>query len=263
MSLTNTVAARAEERDFGTFSQARWLAWQEVKRAWLSYPVTALATLLIGVLAAGAVDGILVVEGAEEDGRRFERLYNVFFADFIFLVFCSLLAVNWMSRDYFRVFSEDAFSERVVFVRGLPVSTVALVAGRVISMGPSLLLNALAFFVPVYLISDLRGLGWGFAWFVAAWLGYALFGAGLLLLAELGLAGRTYVGLSFASVPALMVAIALLEWAVDLMAVGRVVGLVQAHGPLPTLVSVSVGAAGLVLLAGATVRRVRRREMSP
>ena len=195
MSVANAMERHTEEQEknSGTFSQARWLAWQEIKRSWLSYPVTALVTLVIGWFVAGAVNGILFVEGAGEGGQRFERLYNASFADFFFLGFCFCLAVNWMSREYFRVFSEDAFSERLTFVRVLPVSTGALVVGRMISMCLSLLLNAPAFFVPVYLMSDLGGLGWGFLWFVTVWVGYSLFGAGLLLLAELGLTSGTYV----------------------------------------------------------------------
>ena len=251
----SSVSVERKEGDVHVFREARWLAGEEIKRTWLSYPVTALTTLVAGLFVAATVDGILTVEGVGEAGRGFEYWYNTFFTDFLFLAFGTFLSVNWMSREYFRVFSEDVFSERLAFMRGLPISSTTLVVGRMISMCLSLLLNAPAFFVPVYLVSGLNRLGWDFLWFVAVWIGFSLFGTGLFLLAELGLQGKTYVRLSFATVPVLMAVIGFLEWSVGLRAVARITGLAEAYGPLSAL------AALLTILTRATIRRVGRRDL--
>ena len=258
---THTTRTERDEGRVRVFRGAQWLGWQEIERSWLSYPVTALAMLVTGWFVAVFVDGVLVVEGFGEGGRTFEDSFNAFFADLLFLNFGALLAVNWTSREYFRVFSEDAFSERLAFVRGLPISTTTLVLGRLISMCFSLLLNVPAFFVPMYLVSNLGGLGWDFLWFVITWAAYSLMGAGLWLMAELTIRGRSYVWLSFAWTLLLIPAVILLEWVVDLRAVTRIAGLVEAYGPLPALVALPFGTAVLAVLTVSTAHRVERRDL--
>lgn len=258
---TASTQADDKEKSMNTISQARWLAWQEIKRSWLSYPVTALAMLFFGYVTASIVDGFLVVEGFGEGGRTYANRFEAFVADYLFLGIVAFLAVNWMSREYFRVFSEDAFSERLVFMRGLPISAATLVLGRMVSMGFSFLFNTPAFFVPVYLISNLDGLGWAFLWFVAIWVGYSLAGIGISLLAEFTISGRVYVWATCIGVVLLMFGLIFLELTVDLRAVSRIAGLVESYGPLPALISVLLGAAALAILTKITIRRVERRDL--
>lgn len=259
-NLTETRAGK-REKDTSAFAQARWLAGQEIKRSRFSYPVTALTMLVAGWFVASSVEGVFIVEGLGEEGRTFEDSFNAFFADFLFLSFGALLTVNWMAREYFRVFSGDAFSERLAFMRGLPISAATLVVGRLISMCFSLLLNAPAFFVPVYLISNLSGLGWDFPWFATVWVGYSLLGTGLCLLAEFTIHGKTYVWLSCACTFLLIPVVILLEWTVDLRLVTRIAGLTEAYGPLPALVALLIGATALVILTNVAIRRVERRDL--
>ena len=143
MSIASATDKRAEERnkDMSTFSEARWLAGQEIKHSWLSYPVTALLVLFFGYFAASTVDGFLTLDGFGEGGRSFQDRFNTWFTDYLFLSFGAFLTLNWMSREYLRVFSDDAFSERLIFSRSLPISAEALVLGRLMSMCPALLLN--------------------------------------------------------------------------------------------------------------------------
>lgn len=246
----------------GWWREAVWLAGKEIRRSWISYPVTGLAMLLMGLLVAPSMDGILSVEGFGEDGREFEDWYNAFPLDFFFLAFGMLLALNWMSGEYFRVFERDAFSERLIFMRGLPVSAGTLVGSRMVSLCFALAFNVPAFFVPVYLISDLGRLGWSFPWFGLIWVGYSLLGAGLWLLAEFGIRGKTYVWLSFAGTALIIAAVMFLEWAVGLRAVDRIAGLAQSNGPLAAFVALAVGAAGFALMARSATRRIERRDLS-
>lgn len=264
--METEVVGVGDERGMVTASDrlrdGLWLAGREIRRSWLSYPITGLAMLLIGLLVAPSINGILSLEGFGEGGREFEDWYNAFFPDFLFLMFGMFLALNWMSGEYFRVFSRDAFSERLVFMRGLPVSPGMLVGSRMISLCFALPFSVPAFFAPVYLISDLGRLGWSFLWFVLIWVGYSLLGAGLWLLAEFGIRGKTYVWISFAGTALAIVAVMFLEWAVRLRVVDRIAGLAQSNGPLAAAVSLMVGAAGFVLMARLATRRIEKRDLS-
>ena len=263
MSIASATDKRAEERnkDTSTFSEARWLAGQEIKHSWLSYPVTALLVLFFGYFAASTVDGFLTLDGFGEGGRTFADRFNTWFTDYLFLSFGAFLALNWMSREYLRVFSEDAFSERLIFSRSLPISADTLVLGRLMSMCPALLLNTPAFFVPVYWISDLSELGWNFLWFVAVWVGYSFIGTGISLLAEFTISNRVYLRATYIGTFLLFFGLIALEFTVDLRAVSRIAGLVQTHGPLPALASILLGTAALAILTRTTIRRVERRDL--
>lgn len=244
-----------------TFAEARWLAWREIKRTWLSYPATALGMLIFGLLTASIVDGFLILEGFGEGDRPFQDFFYAFYADLFFLIYGGFLTFNWMSREYLRVFSGDTFSARLAFVRSLPISVETMVLGRLISMCLALLLNAPAFFLTVYFVSNLSDLGWSFLWFVAVWIGYSLLGTGFYLLAEFTISGKTYTWLSFTWVLLLVVGLIFLELTVELRAVSRIAGLVESYGPLPALASVLLGAAALAILTKITIRRVERRDL--
>ncbi len=263
MSIAGATDERVEERhsEMSIFAEARWLAGQEIKRSWLSYPATALMVLFFGYFAASTVDGFLVLEGFGEGGKTFQDRFDAWFSGYIFISFSVFLGLNWMSREYWRVFSEDAFSKRLAFVRGLPISASTLVLGRLMSMCPALLLNTPAFFVPVYWISDLSELRWNFLWFVAVWIGYSFIGTGISLLAEFAISGRVYLWATLVGVFVLFFGLIALEFTVDLALVSRTAGLVQTYGPLPALASVLLGAAALAILTRATIRRVERRDL--
>lgn len=234
----------------GHWQEAAWLGGKEIRRSWLSYPGTGLAMLVLAFIFSPTIDESL------------EGSYTAFLPDFIFLGLGAVLAVNWLSREYRQAYSRDTFSERLIFLRSLPVPSEAIVGGRMISLCFALLFTVPAFFTPLYLLTDLGQLGWSFVWFILIWVGYSLLGAGLWLLAEFGLSGRTYTILSFASVPVLIVAVLTLEWAVRLRAVERLSGLAQSHGPLTAIVSLMVGAVVFAVIARAATRRIESRDLS-
>lgn len=230
--------------------EARWLAGREVRRTWLSYPVSGLAMVLLGLLASAAVYGV-----------RFEEWYNATLPDYLFLFSAAVLAMNWVSRDYFSSWL-DSFSMRLLFMRELPISPGTLVMSRMMAMSLALVFTVPAFFLPIYLLSDLDQLGRGYLWFVLIWIGYSLLGAGGHLYLELGVHGRTYNLIYFALAFVGLALLAFLEWAVGLRVVERAAGLAQDHGPLAAIVSLVIGATGFALLGRAAVRRIERRDLS-
>lgn len=241
-----------------TLVEARWLAGLEVKRAWLSYPVSGLFLLFLAGLAS---PGLSVIPDNGESGGL-ERAFASFMPDLLFLIVGLLLCVNSLSRDYLLVWTSDPFTTRLAFLRSLPISIRSLVAGRMLSMVLALPLTVPAFFVPVYFLTDLRELGVAYLWFVGIWVGYSFFAAGLTLLMELGLRGRTYSLISLGMIAAIPVMVGLLEWLVELRLVERTALLARDYGAAPAAVSLVLGAGLFVLLAGATVRRIESRELS-
>ena len=241
---------RPKERgDVNRFAEAFWLAKKEMKRAWLSYPASGLFALIFGFLVVPSLSGAM------------EDRYDAFFSDYFFLLGGTYLAINAISKDYMLVW-RDPFSSRLLFLRNLPIPTGSLVASRVISMLFALVLNAPAFFLPAFFLSDLGELGTSYLWFAGVWVGYGLLWAGLYLLFELTTNGKVYTLITFGFVGLIIVVLVLLEWTVDLRLVGRTAELAQSYGPLPAIFSILAGAAAFALLSRATVRRIEKRDLS-
>lgn len=241
------------------FGQARWLARQDIRRAWLSYPASGLFVLFLGFVATSLVWGVQTqeVNGARNLGQA------VFFADYVFVLTGCILVVNAISMDYLRVWTQDVFSDRTAFLRSLPLSTGTLVASRVITMLFAVPFTASAFFVPVFLFTDLRELGLSYLWFCGIWLGWGLLYAGVTLLCEFGLSGRTYCWFSLVLIAGLVAGLLLIENVSGVGLVGSAASLAQAgYGPLLAPVSLVVGGIGFVLFARLTVRRIEHRELS-
>ena len=255
MSAPSRSGMRVEDwGGAGVFVGALWVAGWEIGRAWSSYALGGLSFMFLGILVVPGLSGVFELEGFGLGGSRMEDLYNDFFADASFLVVCAFLAVNVLVH-------RDGFSSRLLFSRELPISAAGVVAGRAISMLFALLVNALAFFLPVFLLSGLGDLGASYLWFAGVWVGYGLLASGLWLLMELSADGGTRVPIFVASAISLVVVLALLEWTVNLGLVGRTVGLVRGYGALPAVFSVLVGAAAFALLARLTARRILERDV--
>lgn len=240
---------------------AIWLAGREMGRAWRSYPLTGLFVLFLGLLVVPGLSGVFEVAGFGARGERLEGFYNAFFPDYLFLVVCAFLGVNAISNDYTPAW-RDAFSSRLLFLRSLPIPARSLVVSRVISMFFALAINVPAFFLPVYLFSDLEELGASYLPFCGIWVGFGLLGAGLYLLLELTVSGRTFVLTYLGLAAALAAVLAILGWTVNLSLVRETAGLARSYGALPAVFSFVTGAAAFALLARATVRRVERRDLS-
>ena len=241
-----------------SFTESFWLAKREMRRAWLSYPLTGLFVLALGLFAVPSLSGIFEVDSSGAVGLRMEDHYNDFISDYLFLVVGAFLGVNAISRDYTLASWQDTYLARLLFMRELPISTGSLVASRVISILFALVLYAPAFFVPAFFLSDLGALGVSYLWFCGIWIGYGLLGSGLCLLLELTVNGKVYILISVGFTVSLMVVLALLEWMVDLSLVGRTAQLVQSYGPLPAIISILAGGAALALLSRVTARRIEK-----
>jgi hypothetical protein len=264
MSASRPPGMRTKERGDvnGFFAEAFWLAKREMKRAWLSYPLTGLFVLFLGFFAVVTLSGILEFEGFGAGVKRVEENYNAFFVDYLFLLVCTFLGVNAISKDYTLIW-RDPFSSRLVFLRSLPISAGTLVGSRALSMLFALVLGAPPFFLPAYFLTDLGELGMSYLWFAGVWVGFGLLGSGLCLLFELTVTGRVYTLIYFGFAVTLAVVLALLEWTVDLSLVGRTAELAQSsYGSLPAICSILTGCAAFALLARATVHYVEKRDLS-
>src|SRR5215217_8028431 len=210
------------------FAGGFWLARKEIRRTWLSYPLTGLFVVFLGFFVVPGVSGVFELEGFGTWGERTEELYNAFFSDYLFVVICAFLVVS-----------------------------------RALGMLLALLLNAPAFFLPACFLTDLGEFKTAYLWFVCVWLGYSLLASGLWLLCELTVSGRAYTLTYFGLAASLMVVLALLEWTLDLSLVRRTAELAQSnYGALPAVFSVLIGAVAFALLARATAHRIEKRDFS-
>ena len=240
---------------------AFWLAKKEMRRAWLSYPMTGLYVLFLGFFVVQSLSGVFEFQGFGARGEMMEDRYNAFFSDYFFLIVCSSLAVNVLSRDYALIW-HDAFSSRLIFLRRLPISAQSLAGSRALCMLFALVLNAPAFFLPAFLLLDVGEPGALHLYFAGVWIGYSLLASGLWLILELSVSGRVYTLISFGLAASLMVVLALLEWAVDLSLVGRATELARSYWALPAVFSILAGAAAFAILSRLTVRRLQKRDLS-
>jgi hypothetical protein len=264
MSASIPSSMRTEEwgEVNGFFAQAFWVARKEMKRAWLSYPLTGLFVLSLGLFAVPSLSGVFELEGSGAVGLRVQEHYNDFISDYLFLVVGAFLGVNAISRDYTLASWQETYLSRRNFVRKLPISAGSLVASRVISMLFALILYALAFFLPAYFLSDLGELGTGtYLWFCGVWIGYGLLGSGVCLLLELTSSGKVYILISIGFTASLMVVLALLEWTLNLSLVGRTAHLAHSYGALPAIISILAGGGALAILSRLTARRIAKRDL--
>jgi hypothetical protein len=248
-----------EEQRVSGFVGAFWIARKEMKRTWLSYPLSGLLVLSLGLFAVPALSGVLELKSTGAVGLRVEVHYNDFLADYLFLVVGAFLGVRAISRDYTLASWQDTYTLRLLLSRKLPISTGRLVGGRLILILFSLFLYAPAFFLPAFFLSEIGELGGSYLYFCGVWIGYGLLGSGLCLLLELTSSGKVYTLLSFGFTASLMVVLALLEWTVNLSLVGRTAELVQSAGALPAIISILAGGAALALLSRLIVQRIEKR----
>lgn len=244
-------------------ADAFWLARKEMRRAWPSYVLGGSIVSLLGCFAAVSLSGVLEMDGLGA-GEKMGEFYNAFFADFLFLLVCAVLGANTLLR-YYTQYWRDTFSTRLALLSSLPISAGALVGSRVLCMLFTLVLGALAFFLPVYFFSDLgEELGTGtYLSFCGVWVGYGLLGAGLWLLLEFGVSGRAYALISYTFALTLMVVVAVLQWTAGLSLVERTTQLAQSgYGALSSIFSILAGGAAFVLLTRATIRHIRKTNLS-
>jgi hypothetical protein len=263
VSASSVPSMRTEGRGgVSSSAEAFWLMREEMKRAWVSYPLSGLFVVSLGLFAVPSLSGVFEVAGSGAVGLRVKDHYNDFLADYLFLVVGAFLSVNAISKDYTLASWQETYASRLHFLRELPTSTGSLVSSRVLSMLFALVLYAPAFFLPAFFLSDLGALGASYLWFCGVWIGYSLLGSGVCLLLELTSSGKVYTLFSLGFAASLMVVLALLEWTVDLSLVGRTAQLAQSPGALPAIISILAGGAAFALLSRVTVHRIEKRDLS-
>ena len=263
MRVSNVRAIMEGTRGRGSADAFR-LAREEMGRAWPSYVLGTSIVLFLGLAAAvslpAGVSGLEAMMGRRQSTRDF---YGIFFSDYLFLLVFAVLGANTILRYYTRSW-RDTSSSRLDFLGGLPFSAGVLVGSRTLCMLSTFVLGSLAFFLPVYFLSNLgEGLGVGkYLSFCGVWVGYGLLGAGLWLLLEVGVSDRAYSAIFFTFALTLMVAVIVLDWEAEVGLVERTAQLAQSgFGALSSILSILAGGAAFVLLARATVRRIRKDRL--
>jgi hypothetical protein len=260
MSDSGPSSMRARERDGLNGLAGAFRLAKEMERKRLSYPLSGLFLLIVGFLLVPGLSGVLELRGFGVWEHRVEEFYNVFFLDCMFLGVCALLAVNAVSGGH-ALGRRSVFSWRLLLSRRLPVSARSLVSSRAVSLLFALVLNVPAFFLPVFLLSEIGELGISYVWFAGTWIGYSLLISGLYLLLELTANGRARASISAGCALSLLV-LAILEWTLELNLVGTTVELAKDYGPLPAVLSILGGCAAFAILCRATVHLVRSRDIS-
>lgn len=246
-------------------AEALWLVGEEMRWSWRAYVLSVLIVLSLGLIGAvGLSLGVSEFEGYVLQEQRTQEFYGAFFVDYLFLLVFAVLGVNIIFRYYTRDW-RGAFASRIRFFRGLPLSVGALVGSRALGTLFALIVGALAFFVPVYFVSDLGGeLGIeAYLFFSAAWVGYGLLASGVAMFFEFGASGKSYAFISYGFAFPLVILVVLLESTQYAGIVGRVAWVAQGrYGTLLAGLSILMGCVAFLLLSGATVRRLRTRDLS-
>ena len=248
-----------------TWRDAWWLAERDVRRAWLSFPATALLVLVLGFFTGLIAND---VSSGRWSGRgAFDSIFPSLLLDFYFLgVAGPVLTLNVLfNKDYSAYWRRDYLTKRLFFLRSLPIGVRELVVGRVLVMLFTLLVMAPCFFVPLYLMSAEPAFGSDpvrYAWFAVLWLGFALFVGGANMYAWLATDGRTNVWVAAVAIVSIALVVGLLNAAFGVGIVTGTMGLVRAYGPLPSVLSLLAGLGALFLWALAMERRLKRRDLS-
>lgn len=236
--------------------EATWLARWEIRRTWPSFPCTTLIWVIMGVFASMIL--LDVFDGGHEEFPA---------AGIFLLAACQALATNAGSRDSW-VSGNTAYPDRVAFFRSLPISATQVVASRVLSRLPVLLLNSAALFVPPYLVSVAVGSGVAqelgllpYLWFALMWVGYALVMGSWILYGELAMHGRAYMKAQYVGAIPFLAAVLVLVFAFRVHVVAGTAHFAQTYGPLSAGVALLCGAGASALWMAATSRRLARRDL--
>lgn len=244
-------------RSGGNFRDSLWLAGMDVRRSWVSFPVAALTVLVPGFYLVVLYSAVFSGSGG---------VFDTFLLDLWFLLMVAVLNVNFLfNRDYYYKLSEDNYTKRLSFLRGLPISSRAVIVGRAMYMAVALVCSVPPFFlIPCLASAELRALigPLNYIWFVEVWLGYALFMMGFLLFMWNGLSFQTEQLLLFLFFPGGCLLVATVSnLALDGGLTMSLIQVAKTQGPLAALVSIAAGCAALTLWVKMAEKRLDRREL--
>ena len=261
--IVKAAGIRADEKEkrMNTISQARWLAWQETKRTWLSYLATGTFFLLFGLFA-------LIYLGQLFDGeasiRTAENSSLIVSSNVFFLAIISGLAVNSFSKEYLYSWGRNNFSDRLTFLRSLPISNRTMVTNRLLTLLVALSINTVLFFLPPYLLSESLSAGLGpiqYLWFILIWASYALIGAGFYVYMEFNASGRAYnITMLLLLAPIIFVG-GTAALVFDVSFLSSVAELALSYGPLLAIPIFLLGFIWLLVCCRTTVRHIEKRNL--
>ena len=235
--------------------RAAWLARADIRKSWVSFPVAAVVCLLPGLYAT-----FLFAEALGGSSR-----FATLLLDYWFLLVVAVSNVNFLfNRDYYYRFSEDNYTKRLSFLRGLPISARAVVAGRAMVMSVALACSAPSFFLVPYLVDpEIRAATGptGYLWFAGVWVGYALFAMGFLLFMWNGLSWRAERGLLWLFPVSVVLAALVSSLLFDDGLVLATAWAARAYGPLAAGAAIAFGVLSLALWARAAEGGLRGRDL--
>lgn len=254
-----------------TLRNAWLLSKREISLSVISYSITVFATLLLGLLVVGMEFFNLLYAWGENTTQASSLAPSNWVLDFFFLLFVSLLAINWFAEGWSFPW-RNVFSKRYAFLRILPIDSRDLIAGRVLTMTLTLLSLSALFFLPGYLLANLLGTEQfldavrsqlnllQYLWFVIIWIMFGLVAGGFHLYMESGVRGRSILIVQLAWYLPLLLLVFVVSPAIDGIVAGTL-RLVQQYGPLPAVVAAIVGGPLFSLWVVAAKRRLERRDL--
>lgn len=249
-----------------SWREAFWLARNDIRRTWISYPATGLVVLCAGLFYTVLFPGWFSRFGlfGEREGN-FTGFVNDFVLDMGFLMVIPILVINAiLNRDYSARFAADNMSGRIAFLRSLPITTRELVTSRILTMLITLPVAAPLFFLPPYLLSPALGerlTPAQYLWFAAIWISYALLVGGGYMYVWLGVSGSTDRRITLGLMFLIPIFVGLLN-GFGIHVVEVTISLAQAHGPLAATTALAIGSAGLILWGRAAERRLGNRDLA-
>lgn len=235
---------RVKRGDQRTLNDAVWLAGQDIRRTRGAYVASA---AYLGALS------VLIIAGSSI------KVGTISF-EIVMFATVTILWTPFFARDYMS-WSSDPVAERLSWLRSLPISARTIARSRMLADVPALPLNALAFFLPIYLAGT-WSLGDGqFLWFVCSLIGLSLIGAGINLCLELGVSLRRWLVLNVLILAPAIALVGLLAWRLDFMMMSWLANVSGQHGPLLALVCIVIGVASFLLLGRLAEDLLRRREL--
>jgi hypothetical protein len=235
-------------------STVLWLARFEIRTFWLTIVITGGFMLLMGTLVAtivslGALGPTGDISGADS-----------ILADIVILTLATLLATPYGSWGAVHEW-QNPLERRLGLMRTMPIPVSTLIGGRMVFMLSTLILTVPAFFVPIYLLGEIRLSFGAFLVFVLFWIGYALISSGMTLYIDVVRGSRFFLVSSFFSAGALIGLVILVSFGLGFRIVYEIGELAVNHGLILGLGALIVGALGFALAGWLTARDLPGREI--
>jgi hypothetical protein len=246
------AGTRVNQQQFGS-SAIRWLVRCELPSLLVPYLITGGFMLVIGVLSAATVEtGAL--------GPEAEYGANSFFADFVLLLFATLLATTYISWGSLAEWRNPA-ERRLAMMRTLPIPISTVVRARILFLLLALVINGTAYFGVIYALGDIRLSPGAYLAFVSVWIGYALIWGGVTMYLDT-VRGSKYILLSsFVSSTIAIGVIVVISLILGFQVVYTVGQLASDHSLLTAVSALVVGIAALIVTERLTVQDLPHREI--